>query len=200
VLAVAGASFDRFGYAITFTGALLENTVLLGMFLPGAAFLLLAGAYAREGLLLWPAVLALGWAGMVLGNVFNFWLGRTAALPLLRRHDVLRFNDNAAKARRLLDRHGLWAVALSHAFGPMRCFVAISAGGAGFSLWRFALFEAAAALLWNLAFCSLGYFAGAHLDAIQRIFQQLGLATLIAIAAGAAVWWGVRIARREVVR
>jgi len=195
-LDLLGASFDRFGYVITFVGSLLENTVLLGMFLPGAAFLLLASAYARGGLLLWPAVMGLGWAGMVLGNAFNFWLGRTAFLPLASRFDILHFNENAAKARGLLNRRGLWAIVVSHLFGPMRCFVAITAGTAGFSFGRFLLFEAFAALVWNIVYCSLGYFAAAHLDTVRLVFQRLGLAAFALIAAALLSLGLLRLLRR----
>jgi len=132
--------------------------------------------------------------GTVLGNAINFWLGRSALLPLLRRRDVLSFNQRSVSARALLDRHGAWAVMLSHVFGPLRCFVALTAGSVGFSFGRFLVFEAVAALLWNLAFSSLGYFAAGHLDTIHDLLQRAALVGLaLAGAAILAVWMRRRL-------
>lgn len=190
------AAFDTFGYPLTFFGALLENTVFLGLILPGGSMVLASAAYARLGDLQWPAVLLLGWTGMVLGNCIDYWLGRKALRPLLDRFGRRRqFIRSHVRARRFLARHGIWAIAAGHFLGHVRSFIAIAAGSSRFPFPRYLVLEVPAALAWNLLYCSLGYLLAARLDVVRTVFERIGLFGAIGIGLAVVALLAVRRAR-----
>lgn len=191
------AAFDDFGYPLTFVGALLENTVLLGLILPVGGMVLASAAYARLGELQWPIVLLLGWLGMVIGNCFDYWLGRRALRPLLDWFGGHRsFIHHFERARTFLDRHGVWAIATGHFLGHLRSFIAIAAGSSRFPFGRYLAFELAAALAWNLLYCTLGYVLAENLDTVRKVFERIGLFGLAALALALLVFVLVRRFRR----
>ena len=70
------AAYSTWGYPLVLRGALLENTALLGLVLPGGSLVLLGAIYAQRGAMALPLVLVLGWLGMVLGTSLDYALGR----------------------------------------------------------------------------------------------------------------------------
>src|SRR5262245_50704322 len=68
--------FAHHAYLLTFFGALVENTVVLGFLLPGGAVVALAGAGGREANLSLPVLVFLAAAGMCCGAVIDYYLGR----------------------------------------------------------------------------------------------------------------------------
>ena len=55
------AAYDTWGYPIVLIGALLENTALLGLILPGGSLVLLGAVYAQQ--VSWPCPWCSCWAG-----------------------------------------------------------------------------------------------------------------------------------------
>src|SRR5579884_2329966 len=78
-------AYATWGYPIVFFGALLENTVLLGLVLPGGTLVLLGAIYAQQGDMMLPFVLLLGWLGMAAGTSIDYVLGRWGVWSLLHR-------------------------------------------------------------------------------------------------------------------
>lgn len=93
-------------------GPLLLGLLLLigaaGVPLPGTALLLVAGALIREGVLDWPATLAL--AGAVLGDSVGYFVGRYGRLLALQHPGLYH---PWGRALDVLDRWGGAAVLLT---------------------------------------------------------------------------------------
>lgn len=177
--------YGAWGYPVVLAGALLENTVLLGLLLPGGSLVLLGAVYAQQGMLALPLVLLLGWLGMVLGTSIDYALGRWAMHAALRRTSLAaQLEPKLADARRFLVRHGAWALVVAHFIGHLRSFVAITAGMGRLSYRRFLCYEAVAALAWNLVWVLTGYALGDNLDRLQRLMGGAGLAILFAAGIG----------------
>jgi membrane-associated protein len=178
-------AYGAWGYPLVLAGALLENTVLLGLLLPGGSLVLLGAVYAQQGMLSLPLVLVLGWLGMVLGTSIDYALGRWALHNVLCRANLAaRLEPKFADARRFLMRHGAWALVVAHFVGHLRSFVAITAGMGRLPYRRFLCYEAVAAMAWNLIWVLAGYALGDKLDRLQRLMGGAGLAVLCAIAIG----------------
>ncbi|HKT37904.1 MAG TPA: DedA family protein, partial [Ktedonobacterales bacterium] len=162
--------YDQYGYLIVFLGAFGENTALLGLALPGGTLALLGAFYARQGTLNLVWVIFFAWMGTVLGYHVDYLLGRFALGKIMLRWGDSRLGRRMRLAgrlrlgRRLLTKYGGRAILLSHIVGHIRSFVALSAGATRMSYRRFLSFELVAALLWNTAFCLIGYLAGAEYD------------------------------------
>lgn len=175
------AAYDTWGYPLVLVGALLENTALLGLVLPGGSLVMLGAVYAQQGTLALPLVLLLGWLGMVLGTSLDYALGRWGLRSTLgRTRLVARWEPKLAEAERFLERYGVWALLLAHFIGHVRSFVAITAGASRLPYRRFILYEAVAALAWNIVFVGAGYLVGENLGLLQRFMGAAGVAVAAA--------------------
>lgn len=195
---VLRGTYDTWGYPIILLGALLENTALLGLVLPGGALVLLGAVYAQQGTLSLPVVLCCGWLGMVLGTSVDYALGRWGVRTALwRRRWQARFARRLTEAERFLARHGLWALLLAHFVGHVRSFVAITAGMSRLPYRRFLGYEVVAALAWNLVWVLAGYLVGTNLGTLQRFAGGIGFALLLVVGLGYLVtrWLRRRAAR-----
>lgn len=191
-------AYGTWGYLIILVGALLENTALLGLLLPGGALVLLGAVYAQQGLLSLPLVLLCGWLGMVLGTSADFALGRWGVRSSLWRTRLrIRLESRLADAGRFLVRYGVWALLLAHFIGHVRSFVAITAGMSRLSYRRFVCYEAIAALAWNLVWVLAGYLVGTDLSVLQRLASGAGLALLLVAALAYLLARRVRRPTRE---
>lgn len=179
------AAYGTWGYPLILVGALLENTALLGLILPGGSLVLLGAVYAHQGVLSLPLVLLLGWLGMVLGTSVDYALGRWGLGSALGHTRLMRrLEPKLAEAERFLDRHGAWALLLAHFIGHIRSFVAITAGASRLPYRRFLLYEGLAALAWNLIWVGAGYLVGENLGVLQRVTGGAGLVILALVVAG----------------
>ena len=75
-----------------------------------------------------------------------------------------------------------WAVA------PLGPWVNFAAGVGGFSVWRFALWDAVGEAIWVSVYVALGYAFGTRLDALTALVSDwAGLITALAVAVAAGV-------------
>jgi membrane protein DedA with SNARE-associated domain len=189
-----GTLYGHYGYPLVFLGALAENTTLLGLLLPGNSLALLGAFYAQQGTLSLGWVILLAWLGTVLGYHADYLLGRFvlervalrwSATPLGRR---ARLAGRLRLARRMLARHGVKAILLSHLVGHIRSFVALSAGATRMRYRTFLAAELVAALLWSTAFCLLGYFVGGERARLEALLTRSGWALLLGVVVLVVLW------------
>jgi membrane protein DedA with SNARE-associated domain len=181
--------FARHGYALAFAGAFVESTAVLGLLLPGGSAVALAGVAARTGGLFLPVLIVLGTAGMVLGALVNYALGRSGADRFLRRGRLGRsLNLELDKAGALLHRHGWWAMTLSYVFGAGRSALSIAAGAGHLPLRRFLAYQIPAALLWSTLFAGGGYVLARQWQTIESTLRRTGWAGGVVFVTIAAAW------------
>jgi membrane-associated protein len=187
-------AYAAWGYPIVFLGSLLENTVLLGLLLPGGALVILGATYAQQGTMSLPVVLLLAVLGTIAGTSLDYALGRLGLHSLLKGTSVERsLSTHLEKARVYLDRYGAWAFLLAHFVGHIRSFVAITAGITTLPVRRFLLYESMAALAWNVLFVGAGYFLGTKLGQVQSYAGGAGLTVVVLLG---LAWVGYRLSRR----
>jgi membrane protein DedA with SNARE-associated domain len=185
ILEIVKQQYASFGYLIVFLGAYFENTIFLGLILPGGSLVLLGAVYAADGTLSLPLVLLLGWLGMALGNSTDYWLGRLGINNLIKKTRFsARLEPQMEKANQFLQERGGLAVFLSHFIGHLRSFVALTAGTVHFSFRRFVAYELAAAFLWNLLYCLLGFFLANSVSNLDGVIGRVGLIMAGIVLAG----------------
>jgi membrane protein DedA with SNARE-associated domain len=189
------AAYGTWGYPLVLFGALLENTALFGLVLPGGSLVLLGAAYAQQGVLALPLVLLLGWLGMVLGTSLDYAFGRWGLRSTLGQTWLMvRLDPKLVRAERFLERHGAWALLLAHFIGHVRSFVAITAGTSRLPYRRFVVYEGMAALAWNLVWVIAGYVVGENLGFLQRLTGGAGVTIALLAVAG---YVGYRLVARS---
>lgn len=198
LIEVLRMAYATWGYPIVLLGALLENTALLGLVLPGGSLVLLGAVYAQQGAMALPLVLLMGWLGMVLGTSVDYALGRWGLRTSLGHTRLMpRLEPKLAEAERFLERHGAWALLLAHFIGHVRSFVAITAGAGRLPYRRFLLYEGIAALAWNIVFVGAGYIVGENLHLLSRFIGGAGLVIALLLALAYA---GYRLRARALAR
>ena len=132
-----GEFYNHYGYVTVFLGTLGENTAFLGLLLPGNSLALLGAVYARLGMLNLGWVILLATLGTIFGYHIDYLLGRfvlarfATGWSTSRLGRRIRLAGRLRLARLLIAKHGGKAILISHLFGQLRSFVALSAGLTG---------------------------------------------------------------------
>lgn len=185
-----------YGYLAILGGVILED---FGLFVPGETLLVVGAADAGTGGLNILGVLVAGFVGAVVGDSIGFAIGRFGGRPLLVRFGRYVFLT-PARLDRLEDvfvRHGGKVVIVARFIDGLRQFGGIVAGASGMSWARFRLFNVVGAVLWVSVWGGLGYGAGTHLNAIDRLVSRSGAYLALSVAAIVGVSVVVRVVRRR---
>jgi membrane protein DedA with SNARE-associated domain len=171
------------GYFILFA-ALFANQI--GFPIPGALFIVAAGALAAAHKMDAVPALALVVAACVLADWIWYEAARRNGDRVL--HFIHRFlpdpGDADRKAREAFDRFGPPVLLLAKFVPGLDAIVPPLAGVSGTSRHRFLIFDAIGAILWSVANGGLGYLLSHNLDRAAAYIARVGtfLASLVFIA------------------
>lgn len=173
--------FEDYGYWVVFFGTLCENTLLVGLIVPGALVVLLAGLAAHDGTISWPEAIVLGIVGTIIGDTISYYLGRYG----WSRFGQTKFlSDLFDKVQEPLLRRGAWFVLFYHFAGYTRVIGPTAAGLLRMPYRRWAPVDYGGAVLWVFCYFGIGYglgVAGLTLDSTDKYFRYFEWALLIII-------------------
>ncbi len=188
-LSDASRSLGAWAYLLVPGLAFLETGAFVGLLVPGETAVIAGGVAAAGGHLSLPLLVALVWAGALLGDVLSFYLGRRLGRPFLDAHAAkLRITpERRAQAESFFERHGGRAILLGRFVGLLRALTPFIAGTSGIALRRVLPYIVVGTLAWATAFTLLGY---AFADSFERAGETagqiaLGLVAVIALAVAA---------------
>ncbi len=192
-------------FLVHFTYAALFAVLVgggLGLPLPEEVTQLTAGFLAQRGVLsFWPA-LAVAYAGIVVGDLLLYRLGRRHGARFLANRRVARFFT--PERRRWVERHfanhDFLTIAVARHASGFRLPVFATAGAMGVPLRTFLLADGLSALLSVPLVVSLGYLFASKLDAVKQHVREAQLVVLLLIAALAAATVFVKWRRRRAAR
>ncbi|MBO0749776.1 MAG: DedA family protein [Porphyrobacter sp.] len=175
------------GYLGIFALMVLEN---LFPPIPSEVIMGIGGVLLARGEMgFWP-LLAVGTLGTTLGNYAWYWIGDKWGYrrlePFIERHGrwlTLRFSE-VERAARFFRDHGQWIV-FAMRFSPfLRTMISLPAGLAHMKAWRFLLFTAAGAAVWNALLIEGGRRLAPLMDKYEHVSSWVigGLAALIVVA------------------
>ena len=171
--------FEDYGYWVVFFGTLAENTLLLGLIVPGAIIVILAGLSAENGTLSLPVAYVIALTGTVLGDTISYCLGRFGWSRLGR---LPIFRDVNQKVGEPLLKRGATFVLVYHFAGYTRVVGPTVAGFLKMPFARWAPADYCGAALWLAAYMGLGYGLGAlgfTLDTSQSYFRYVEWVLLV---------------------
>jgi membrane protein DedA with SNARE-associated domain len=172
------------GYWAVFWLMVLENVIPP---IPSEMIMSVAGIAAARGRMDFAALVAVGTAGTVLGNLFWFEVGRRYGYqrlePLVTRWSRWLTFDwrSIERLRDYFVRHGGKTVFLFRFMPLGRTMISLPAGLMGMPLWRFLLFTAAGSAVWNLLLVGVGYWLGTNFDTIDRWIAPGVTAAVVAL-------------------
>lgn len=191
--------FERWGYLVIFLGTFLENTLFLGLFIPGVFILLLAGLSAHDGLVDLRGALLVAVLGTSLGDTISYLAGRFGWRRALRRAEQLPFMGTVRTA--LMRRTGLFVLAY-HFLGYTRVVGPVTSGALRIPFRRWYLLDLLGASIWVTAYTVGGYavarWFGISLDTANENVKQFDRLLLVlgGIAVVSLLWLRARARRR----
>ena len=171
--------FARYGYAVVFTGLLLENA---GLPIPGETALLAGAALAKFGHLRLSIVILVAITGATLGDNFGFLIGRRLGRALIERYGarVGLTPSRLAQFDWFFQRYGPQTIFIARFVTGLRVFGALLAGASGLRWRTFLIYNALGAIVWSIVIALVGYSLAYSWDTLER---WVGLSGLLALAA-----------------
>jgi membrane protein DedA with SNARE-associated domain len=173
-----------------------------GLPLPGAPWLLAAGALAAGGK--FSLIAAIGWtaAGSLAADALWFFLGHRGKARVFRAFPYLQSVrvrlSRATLAKNVL--HGLRMLTVSKFLPVGNSVVAMHAGALEVSRVRFLLADVFASVVYASVYASLGFAFHNQLEQVVAVLQKLGTVSLALIAVAVAAYvvhWFVRHHRKQ---
>lgn len=182
---------------MTFLLTLGESMVVLGLFIPATALLLLTGGLIGAGTLAPWSIVCWGIAGAIVGDALSYVLGRWMGPGVLHRWPLNRQRRAVAQARLFFRRYGFASVVIGRFLGPLRSTVPTVAGVMGLKPWRFQAANVLSAVLWVPLMLAPGYFTARGLDSARTSPEtSLMIGSLAAVVFGAALMMLIMRRRR----
>jgi len=182
----------HYGYWAIAAALLLENA---GLPVPGETMLLLASflAYTEHHLRL-PYIILVGVCAATIGDNLGFLLGHYGGEPLLERYrKVPRVYRTLARAERLIQRYGSFAIFIARFIAGMRIIAGPLAGVLHMPWRKFVVFNFLGAAVWVTVISSVGYFFGRHWEELARTMRGINAAVLLAaVLLIVFFWWRQR--------
>jgi membrane-associated protein len=188
-----------YGYPLLFVASLAESTFVVGLFIPGDAIAIVGGALAARGpLLVVPTYVAVT-AGVMLGSVLSFWLGRRGGIPLLERWGA-RGRITRARLEALethFRTHGPKTVLVGCFIPGTKNMVPAVAGASRMGFVRFALFGALSTVLRSALVVGIGYAFGANVERALALFRETDRWLVAGALAGIVIYVTIRRIRSK---
>jgi membrane protein DedA with SNARE-associated domain len=180
VLHALEPTLNHYGYVAIPVLVLIED---FGIPVPGETVLILGAVYAGAGRLNVVLVALLAFVGAVIGDNLGFAIGHFGGRPLAERYGRYIFltRERLDKATAFFDRHGGKIIVIARFVEGLRQANGIIAGISGMRWTRFLVFNAIGAALWVLAWTSVGYFSGSHIDSIYNAATRYDTYLLVAL-------------------
>jgi len=176
----------KYGYALLFAGIAVE----------GEAVLLAAGLLARHGFFRLPVVIAIAVGANSLADQFYFRLARQRGRAWVEKRFADRPRFQALMGG--MSRHAFPLLVLSRFAYGLRIAIPAACGVVGMGVVAFTLGDLVAGALWAVPVALLGYTAGGSLAPLLESVRRYEVAVGAVLLGGAAVWLGLRHARRVV--
>ena len=149
--------FAEYGYYVVFIGVLLENSMFLGLLVPGAIILILAGLAAENGAINIGLVLALAILATIIGDTISYFVGRLGWTRGLERTSM---GDMIEKVRGPMESNSTWLILVYHLAGYSRVVGPAAAGVFRIPYRRWAPLDYLGGTIWVLLYAMIGVALG----------------------------------------
>jgi membrane protein DedA with SNARE-associated domain len=170
--------FKDYGYWVVFFGVLLENSMFLGLLVPGSIILILAGLAAENGAINVYYVIGLAACATIIGDTISYFVGRFGGTKALERAGV---GDMVERVREPMESNSTWIILAYHFAGYSRAVGPAAAGLFRIRYRKWAPLDYVGGCLWAVALTGLGVvlgLAGVEFGDTKRMVRLLELAFL----------------------
>ena len=164
-----------------------------GLPTPTTPLVMAAGAMMRQGLLNGWTAFGIMLLGIVAGDIFSYWLGRTSGDWVESRLSIKR-RALMKKAQSWFSRYGSWSIYLTRSLFPsLDVPINLVAGGSDFQFRRFLFWVLAGRVTWLMLFGVMGYGLGSQWERIGDLTGDfvvwLGLVVVMGLVGFFVLRW-----------
>lgn len=171
--------FTQYGVLIVFVGGMLESLIITGIFIPGSILLLVGGYYASIGLISPLELLVMGIAGMYVGDILNYCLGRLFQKKFTSHKSGKILNFHLDKFQKASRKYGTGLIGYGHVLGSVRSFICFGAGVFGYPFYHFLLVTFLSTVAWASIFVVTGVVLGSASIHAHDIIQKIQIIAMI---------------------
>jgi membrane protein DedA with SNARE-associated domain len=157
LIAKTESLFKDYGYYVVFFGVLAENSMFLGLLVPGAIILILAGLSSENGAINPVYVLGLAIAATMIGDTISYMIGRLGWAKFMEKGAMGKALD---RVREPVESNSVWIILGYHFAGYSRVVGPVAAGLFQIPYRRWAPLDYAGGIAWVLVFTFAGYLLG----------------------------------------
>lgn len=174
---------------LIFLFAFGESILLVGILLPGAAFLIALGAMIGLGVV--DLYSAWFWAslGAFLGDGISFWIGNRYQQRLLKMWPVYKFPDLIEKGQRFFEKYGGISVFIGRFVGPIRPIIPAIGGMMNMNVKLYIVISLMASILWSPFYFLPGMLFGTAMDKMAEVAGKLAVLGLLLFALSWLIYW-----------
>jgi undecaprenyl-diphosphatase len=166
--------FGIWGYWVVALVSLLESLAFIGVVVPGAIIVVLAGFFSAQGYLDLGDLIWFAAIGAILGDSLSYYLG-TRGTKFFRAENKLLKLSHLEKGEQFFKKYGDKSIFLGRFIGPIRPIVPFVAGLSKMNKWSFLLWNVTSAFLWATTHLLLGYFFGGAIKTIEIWSSRTGI-------------------------
>lgn len=186
----------RYGYLLLFGWVLAEQ---LGLPLPTAPLLMVAGALAGTSRMNLAAALLLPIVAAGASDAFWYELGRRRGMKLLQWLCRISLEPDSCvhKTQGYFERRGEWALVVAKFIPGLNAMAPPLAGASRMPWRRFAFFDGLGVALWVSVYIGVGYIFSGQIERAASRLVFLGRGLLVVVVAGLALYVGWKYFNRR---
>jgi membrane protein DedA with SNARE-associated domain len=135
-----------------------ESLVLVGLFFPATAIMLITGGLLQSGILDPTPVILWSILGASLGDMVTYWLGRWIGPSVVHHWPLNRDKEAVARARLFFRKFGFLSIFIGRFLGPVRPTIPLVAGIMRMRHITFQIANVTSAMAWVPFMLMPGYF------------------------------------------
>ncbi|MCB4771158.1 DedA family protein [Ancylobacter sp. Lp-2] len=149
-------------YALLLAGLIAfgESLVIIGLFIPATALMMLIGGLMGSGIVEPLPILIGSIIGAILGDAVSYLLGRRVGRSVIYRWPLSQYRPSVARARLFFKRYGFASVFFGRFLGPIRSTIPLVAGMMAMPHRHFQIANVTSAIAWAAVMLAPGWLAG----------------------------------------
>jgi len=182
------AHFRMLGYWVVLLVSLSESLAFVGVMIPGAALVVLAGSLAAKGYFDLGDLVWFASAGAILGDGISFRMGRGEHIRFREENRIFK-PALLEQGKEFFSRHGGKSVFLGRFVGLLRAIIPFVAGMTRMEPKRFYLWNVFSGILWAATHLLAGYFLGQAWQAVGIWSTRFGVVLAAALLLWLCFFW-----------
>ncbi len=168
------------GYITVFVTMVMESMVLP---VPSEAVMPFAGFLVAEGKFALPLVILISTLGSITGSLISYAIGYYVEEGLIHKYGgyLLLDKEELDATHRFFRKYGDITIFISRFIPVIRHLISIPAGFAEMNIYKFVLFTAIGAAMWNSFLCISGFYLRSNWETVMKYSKFVDVLVLLVL-------------------